>query len=65
MRKQIAIGSEVTLVYTIGRGHGNINEIDTHHACVTRRKPFEHYERELTMGRAMLIATVSPPIRNI
>ena len=65
MRKQIAIGSEVTLVYTIGRGHGNINEIDTHHACVTRRQPFEHYERELTMDRTMLIAIVSPPIRNI
>ena len=35
---------------------GNIAQVDTQHACVTRRKPYERVERKLAMGRAMLIA---------
>ena len=31
----------------------------------TRGKPFENDERKLAMGRAMLIAAVSPPIRRM
>ena len=44
---------------------GNIAEVDTQYAGVTRRKPCEWVERKLALDRAMLIAAGMGQIRGM
>ena len=45
---------------SVCKGDGNIAQIDTHHACVTRGKPFEIDERKLAWAELCSLPLCRP-----